>query len=277
MKAIFSYWSAGSRFFCDKEMASIANSLAQKNGYKTCLYTDAKGLNLLKEVKYDEIVLFDELTISKFFPKIWSLGKILAMSLVKEPFVHLDFDLFLFKKLDDEIEKKDFFSLYPEPWLDLNLNVREDAAKILSVYPNQENLDMNALLSSNFAVVGGQKFEEINNVCNKILNFGTLYKDSFIEMEKNGFKAPSWILAVTFEQILIPNLLKQMFDIENYHIIPMPKFIIDSIDIHEGEIVFDEQCIDYLKNQFVLKKIVHLHGDKKEKLMHLKNKLYQFI
>lgn len=277
MKAIFSYWAAESRFFCNSEMAKVANNLAQKNGYKTCLYTDSYGLENLKEVKYDEIILFDEAITSKFFPSIWSLGKILAMSLTKEPFIHLDFDLFLFKRLENEIEKKDFFSLYTEPWVSLHTSVRDDAQNILNIYPNQKEIDINHIVSSNFAIVGGQKFEEINDVCKKILDFAILYKEKFIELKNIGFKAPSWILAVTFEQILIPNLLKTIFDIESYHIIPIPQIIHDNINIDTGEILFDEFCIEHLKTHFILNKIVHLHGQKKDKFIYLQNKLNKFI
>lgn len=284
MKAIFSHWNCNnSRFFCNTEIAKAANSAAQKSGYKTCLYTDINGYeNLGLKIPYDEVILFDENILSQFYPKIWSLGKILAMSLVNEPFVHLDFDFFLFKKLDNEIEQKDFFSLYAEPWIDNNPSVQRDFKKILNFYHNKpfrdqkfKNIKIN---SSNFSIVGGQKFTEVNFVCQEILNFAILSKKKLVKLDWRGFETANWILPVSFEQILIPILLKIYFNIDIYNIITIPKEIYDNINIDVNDINnFNPVLIETLKNEFIKNKMVHLHGRKEEKFESIKDQVFQKI
>jgi hypothetical protein len=279
MKAIFSYWNCNnSRFFYNIEMAEAANTAAQKSGYKTCLYTDIQGYeNLGLKIPYDEVILFDENILEQFYPKIWSLGKILAMSLVREPFIHLDFDFFLFKKLDEDIEQKDFFSLYHEPWINNNAGLQEVIKKIINLYPEEElKKEINNLgyFSSNFSIVGGQKFREISFVCEKIINFGISCKEQLARLDLGEFDSPGWVLPVTFEQILIPYLLKMNFNIDNYTMIPIPKEIYDKIEIDVNDIDnFNPGLIEILKSEFIKRKMVHLHGNKEEKFTLIKEKI----
>jgi hypothetical protein len=283
MKAIFSYWNCNnSRFFCNLEMAKVANDSAQKSGYKTCLYTDVQGYeNLGLKIPYDEIILFDDNILSQFYPKIWSLGKILAMSLAQEPFIHLDFDFFLFKKLDDEIAQRDFFSLYDEPWLNKNIGVQNDVRKIFSLSPDKElrnKLKTQEIKSYNFSIVGGQKFIEIGSVCEQILNFARVAQKNLIRLDNNGFNSPNWILPVTFEQILIPLLLKINFNIDNEIIIPIPQHVNLNINVDVNDILsFNPDLLDYLKEGFIKHKFIHLHGNKEIKFEEIKEKIFQKI
>ena len=276
MKAIFSYWNCNnSRFFCNLEMAKTANDVAKKSGYKTCLYTDRIGLeNLSPNISFDEVFLFDEDILSQFYPKIWSLGKILAMSLVNEPFIHLDFDFFLFEKLPLEIENKDFFCLYEEPWINKNIGVQKDVQRIFDIYPSKK-LKNKEFSSSNFSIVGGQKFVEINSVCQEILDFSIFRKKNLIRLD-NVLESPNWILPVTFEQILIPLLLKNNFNIDTNHIISIPEEINNQINIDINNINnFNIELTTFLKNEFIKNKMIHLHGQKELKFEYVKEKIFQ--
>lgn len=285
MKVIFSYLDFNKHFFCDIELAKLTNYYAQQQGYKTCLYTDEKGYNkLTPSINYDEVILFDKKITSQFNSNIWSMGKILAMSMVKEPFMHIDFDLFLLKPLDDNFINKDFFSLYPEPWLFKIPSYEKNILEIYKLYPNPEELNFNDFYSYNFAVVGGQKFKEINYVCSKLVEFSIAQNKKFDEIidKKNFNKGPNgdlfshaWCLAVIFEQIMIKNLLSTIFNIEIFSI-PDKKSL---LEIKYNQEMSREQYVENnLKCKSILKKVlienqlIHLHGEKEKKLDYLKQR-----
>jgi hypothetical protein len=256
MKIIYSHWQASSHKFCDKEMAIMSNNSVKKLGYNTCLYTDQIGYDLLSDVNYDEIIIFDKLLLSKFNKKIWSLGKMLAMSLTQEPSIHLDFDVFLFQKLDNDILTKNSFCLYSEPWITKHiLKFTEEAPKL-------ENIKINNSLSMNFAIVGGQNFKAMNDVCNKLIDIAILNYNTIEQMTLHR----SWMGAVLFEQVLIPQLLLEDHDIKIHTIFPDHNY---SEDIYEKKL-YNELTKQDLIDNFVKNKIVHLHGNKMNKFNILK-------
>jgi hypothetical protein len=259
MKVIYSFWQTNDHTFCNTEMAKLSHDCVKKLGYHTCLYTDKIGYNLLKNVvNYDEIVIFDDILLSKFSRKIWSLGKILAMSLIDSPFIHIDFDVFLFKKFEDNLLGKDFFATYEEPWLTQFTQFKKNTSEIYELYSNQNDLNANNFTSFNFAIVGGQDFKKVNEVCKKIINFAILHKENIEEIKTSIL----WTHAVIFEQIMIPNMLSTLFDIQTWTIFPK----INTTD-------FDIETKNYIMDNFKKYGIIHLHGDKLNKLNLLKNYL----
>jgi hypothetical protein len=256
MKIIYSHWQASNHKFCDKEMAIMSNNSVKKLGYKTCLYTDQIGYDLLSDVDYDEIIIFDKLLLSKFNKKIWSLGKMLTMSLTQEPFIHLDFDLFLFQKLDNDIITKDSFCLYSEPWItEYILRFTEKAAKL-------KNIKITNSLSRNFSIVGGKNFKALNSVCSKLIGIAISNYNTIERMNFNTL----WDGAVLFEQVLIPQLLLEDHDIKIHTIFPDHNY---SEDLYEKEL-YDKLVKQDLIDNFVKNKIVHLHGNKMNKFNVLK-------
>lgn len=265
MKVIFSYWQSNNHFFCDIEIAKTANLLAQKQGYKTCLYTDEIGYLLLKNsVPYDEIKLFDKDLLSNFNTSIWSLGKILAMRETNEPFIHLDFDLFLFNSIEKYIQS-DFFSLNFEPWVS-SLNFFKNSVKeIYYLFPDKNQLNINSYDSYNFAIAGGYNYNKINLVCDQIINLAINNQEELKQFDKD-FNKSRWVLPLIFEQVLIPNLLLKQFDIKTKTIFDIP----DSLKWQESfnnndKQKFAKECAAFLKQNFIEKKIIHLHGYKNKK------------
>jgi len=272
MKAIFSYWQSNQRHsFCNEEMAKLSNDLAKKNGYETCLYTDTFGFEKLNNyVKYDKIILFDENILKCFYSKIWSLGKILAMSLVDGPFIHLDFDLFLFAPLEKHLLEKDFFTLYHEPWIDNMPEVKNDVNKIFNLYRNNKNINFSKVHSYNCSIVGGKNFKKINHICNIILELAINQHIELKNLYESGFESPDeWILPVTFEQILIPNLLNKIYNIENYTIFPNFN---SNFYYETKKMLFLKSHTEHLKKCFIENKILHLHGNKTKKFEIVKNR-----
>jgi hypothetical protein len=204
MKVIFSYVD-----FSLKEknhskilkMAAVSNFLAQKHGYETILFVDKKSRLYFENIQYNNIFCLEE-QITENIPKsIWSLGKLLAMSQMKEPFIHIDFDILLLRQLKDDLIKKEFLCLHGEEWLLFNTKILVDIYKNLNTYIAKP-------ISLNCAIVGGNNFEleDIN--------------------EKLPQKDKCWMLPVIFEQILFTNLIFNNLKI-NYKdnlIIKTPKY-----------------------------------------------------
>jgi hypothetical protein len=121
MKIIQSYWSLpastqetdidgrsnggyiNSRF---NYMSWALSCLTLRRFYKDVeLITDQKGKVLLIDtlkLPYTKVtVCLDEL--NHYHPKLWAIGKIKAYQLQKEPFLHVDGDIFIWKPFGDEI------------------------------------------------------------------------------------------------------------------------------------------------------------------------------
>jgi hypothetical protein len=117
MKIIQSYWSLPSALN-DKDdygrynggflsakynyMSWALSVLTLKRHYKNVeLITDEAGKSLLidtLQLPYNKVtVCLDEL--NHYHPKLWALGKVKAYQMQKEPFLHIDGDIYIWKKL----------------------------------------------------------------------------------------------------------------------------------------------------------------------------------
>ncbi len=110
MNAVWSFWSkpyleaSGNGWYSDKQYYLswiLSLQQAQKFFLKTLLVTDDYGAELLVEglkLEFDEVsTSLNEL--QDYDPKWWALGKIYTYALQKEPFIHIDNDVFMWKPL----------------------------------------------------------------------------------------------------------------------------------------------------------------------------------
>lgn len=211
MKVVFSHWSEAksddSKFF--KEMAAVSNFLAKKCGYETVLYTDSLGENASYKIEYDNIIRLPQNILDQFPKTIWSLGKLLTTSLIKEPFIHLDFDLFLIKPLREDLLMKEAIFYHQETWMDRTL---ADTSFILKKCPPNLN---NNYRSYNCAIFGGTNYAAFNEVSKEIYNF-VIEHGEFLEkmniqqnkMKKKGLVNDYLYLPMLVEQLWMPQLLK---------------------------------------------------------------------
>jgi hypothetical protein len=125
MDAIWSYWSAPSApshtarwkdLFHQLLAWAISLSAPGVVGYRKVLYTDSAGARLLAErlrLPLDEMhCTLDEIPSS--LRRFWVLGKLHAYKQHRDPFVHLDSDVFLWKSLPDRLHRASIFSQNPE-------------------------------------------------------------------------------------------------------------------------------------------------------------------
>jgi hypothetical protein len=119
MKALFSFWSKPYGRSLHKSCAGFPNEHYLKTSFELALLTARKQFSTIELVTDTEGVellvnrfglTFDSVDLSlndcqNIPANMWAAGKLKAYSLQKEPFIHLDYDLFLLKNLPNAYKK----------------------------------------------------------------------------------------------------------------------------------------------------------------------------
>ena len=119
MKIYLSHWTKGKFKKGDEytyKLFKLSSFFAKKSYGEVHLITDSDGAEELKDLRFDSIdlslnALPDDLRIA------WSLGKIMAYKVIAEkgePFLHIDNDIFLFKRLDSYFEDSEVLTQHLE-------------------------------------------------------------------------------------------------------------------------------------------------------------------
>jgi hypothetical protein len=177
MKIIQSYWSlpastretdihgrsnggyVSSKF---NHMSWALSCLTLRRFYKDVeLVTDKKGKKLLIDtlkLPYTKVtVCLDDL--NPYHPKLWAIGKIKAYQLQKEPFLHVDGDIFIWKPFGDEVFNRQALIVqnmeYDYPWYytqlnDIKKNFSYISKDIVKTYSSDK-----PLTSINAGIIGG--------------------------------------------------------------------------------------------------------------------------
>lgn len=208
-----------------KILATCSLYYAKKNTkFKIILYTDKIGAKILKDVPYDEVILFDQEIIDQLPKRVWSAGKILAMSMEKRPFIHIDFDFFILnKKFFKKIKKSPFFAYHNEPWsADLGKKgcFYENGVKIILQILN-ESLNLNLrqkFISVNFSIFGScieHNVSVINESAKKMIDCIIKHKEfldseDLLEHLTKYFNRIDYVMIpLVIEQVLFLTMVKQ--------------------------------------------------------------------
>lgn len=125
MRAVWSFWSKPFREATGWSWNEpvhhllawgLSFRLAQSHYPRTSLVTDTPGSALLVDglgLPFTDVsTALDELDDAD--PDLWMLGKLLAYGLQEEPFVHLDTDVFLWRRLPAGVAAAPVFAQHPE-------------------------------------------------------------------------------------------------------------------------------------------------------------------
>jgi hypothetical protein len=205
MKIIFSHLSNVNPFTnvdpkINLSLAKLSNFLIQKHGFKTAFWGDQNSIKIFKEIPYDEIVDFKHDYIQEFSPSFWSISKLLAMSEINEPFLHIDHDLFLFKTFYEDFLNQNVIYFHDEFYYD---NLIESFQKDFELQP--KNIINFKNSSKNCALIGGQNYKILNKISKEILEF-ILENQELIKnliKSENIKKYPKFMPAVLTEQVWI--------------------------------------------------------------------------
>lgn len=208
-KCIYSFWSKPSlnennEFskycgFQKKETfaysAYLGVLLNKQNFEEVNLYTDQKGADLLineLQLPFDNVfIILDEL--ENMNAKFWALGKLKAVSLQEDPFIHLDFDAFLFKPLPESFLTADHFFQCKEisyPWYQYGLDIVKN-----SEFKDFLGLDEN--VAYNCGIMGFNNLDIIPEWYSNALKFVDFFENVHFDMPN-----------IIFEQHQIYQLLK---------------------------------------------------------------------
>lgn len=203
-------------------VAYISNFFANKHGFKTVLYTDKQNKNTATKIPYSEIIEYDESILNKLPNQVWSANKILTMSIEQRPFIHIDFDLFIFNKVFLQlVENKDFFVFHKEPWLFKEHQPNCIENFIINI-ANNIGINLNPeLICYNFGIVGSLKEQNIKTInqtasfiIDKIIEHKNYLNNPFLYKKIEDCSIHHiWasIIPMTIEQIIFPQLLENNF------------------------------------------------------------------
>ena len=139
------------------------------------LYSDSYGKDLLVDklgLPYTEVkVVFDEL---HYHPDLWAIGKLYAYQFEKQPFLHVDGDVYIWKKFGNSIEHGDLviqnlednFSYYKDIFLEIEKNLEYIPNDVIGY--SKKGSDFSGI---NAGVFGGNDVEFIHYYVSEALEF----------------------------------------------------------------------------------------------------------
>jgi hypothetical protein len=230
------------------EMAKLSNFLVQSHGYKTCFYGDKKSLESFEDIKFNEHHELNDDRFNEIPDQMWSIGKLFSLLRINEPFIHMDYDIFLFKNFDQDFLNKEVVFYHNEFHLD---PLVEEYQNYFELRPSNTKSFINR--SYNCALFGGKNFKLIQDICEEIINFIIENKQSINQKlnSKESLNFMPFMPALLLEQVWIFQLLKHYKqEFSSY--------------LHQT------RNLAVISKEAYIKNICHLQGSKSNKLV-LKN------
>ena len=172
------------------------------------LVTDDLGKHILIDVlqlPYTSVRTDLQTAMTGYPKELWALSKIYAYSLQKEPFLHIDGDIFIWKRFEERIEKAALVAQNFEidfPFYRVPLQTMQNEFENVPSCMLDELERETSIFSSNTGIIGGHQlpiFEEY-----RLLAFGII-NDNF----KNLSKVEIQHFNICFEQFLYYCLSKE--------------------------------------------------------------------
>ena len=216
LRAVQTFWSAGKSLLTDSfgwnlpeyHLMSWALSCVTLKRYadEVVLYTDMEGKKILVEqlgLPYTDVVVYENITCPA---KHWAYPKIVTYSLQKEPFLHVDGDVYLSKPLSLAIcdapliaQNKEIGTGYYRRMVDFFLSNNVVLTDWL-----RSALQEVSLNSFNMGVFGGKDIGFIRQYCEE--SFHLLRDNNLLDLTHKGIQVSNNIV---FEQILFAAFARQ--------------------------------------------------------------------
>lgn len=185
---------------------------------KVELYTDKIGYDILinkLKLPYTNVhVVLDDL--NKYPNGLWAIGKIKTYSLQKEPFIHVDGDVFTLKKfLNNDFEQCEILCQNIESITPIEESIRRIFSKITYIpdFMKIFYIDNKNKGSYNFGIFGGNDIELINKYCNEVFKFIEKNSDTNIKFDSSFnilFEQMLFAAFVSNKNVTISTLLKDL-------------------------------------------------------------------
>ncbi len=189
-------------------MSWALSSLQLKKYYpELILYSDSVSAKMLidtLELPYNDVVCnLDSLNI--YHPQLWALPKISAYSQQEKPFLHVDGDVFIWKKFEDSLLKGDLIAQNMESATDYYENIMVSLESSLNYFPDEiikERNSKNPILAYNAGIFGGNNISFFKEYTEKALDFVGKNILNFSRINVSNFN-------IFFEQYLFYCLVKK--------------------------------------------------------------------
>ncbi|WP_165045561.1 DUF6734 family protein [Dysgonomonas sp. ZJ709] len=184
MKVVQTFWSGGKNplknIFGWAEpqyhlMSWALSCLSLREHYdEVIMYTDSTGHKLFSEflkLPYTEIIIqYEDLVCQEAY---WAYPKLLTYSLQKEPFIHVDGDVYLPKRLSPEIEIGDLIAQNKEIGTSYYRGMMDTLMASNVIIPDflKKELQKKSISSYNAGVLGGNNIEFIQKYCHAAFDF----------------------------------------------------------------------------------------------------------
>ena len=213
MKTYLSCWSPGyhRKDYFDYNLYKLSAHYLKKNYGNVNLITDNYGAQFLKDIKFDNIEILLE-DLPKETGAIWGLGKIKTYGLIaekKEPFLHVDHDVFLTKKIPQNILKQGIIAQH----LEREINNLYALDQFYNDLPNLGLMSKHRIKNAaNMGIFGGNDLDFISRYSNEAVSIA-LDIQNLKYIRETYFKY-TWQPSVLYEQYY----MTLMADYENRQI-----------------------------------------------------------
>lgn len=203
MKAIFSFLeNSNYKIVQPVELAALANFCAQKQGFETIFFGNEDSLKKFGKIKYNDKFKLEE-ECNRNLPKcFWSASKLIALSMMKEPCIHIDMDLLLTKPLTKDFLKNDIICFHDEFF---NIKRYERLQNFYKISPQQHNSILG--FTYNCGIIGGNDIVTINKGIKILFDFISKNKNY---IDNIHFKHPYLPTSVLIEQIWLFQIFKSL-------------------------------------------------------------------
>ena len=208
MKIYHSFWDLGYSELTNElyDMHKLSALLALKNYGNITLITTKKGLDFLKGIPYTNVELFEE-EIESNLKNTWSISKIYAYKQIikkRETFLHIDYDVFLFKKLPKWFEESKILTQSIEDFKRVKSSY--DLDNFFNECPNTNIMNENIKYSCNMGIFGGSDFDFFNFYIKKALNLMLNEENRVNYWENKNLKTNA--RSIILEQYMLVNCLE---------------------------------------------------------------------
>lgn len=184
MRIVQTFWSAKENLLMNSFgwlepqyhlMSWTLSCLSLRENYnEVVLYTDSNGYKVLIEqlqLPYTDVVIqYDDLVCPRHQ---WAYSKILTYSLQKKPFLHIDGDVYLPKKLSSRVEQgaivaqnREIGTGYYKGMIDL---IQSEDVVLFDFL--QKEVQKKSVSSYNAGILGGNDLEFIHNYCQTVFEY----------------------------------------------------------------------------------------------------------
>jgi len=205
-----SYWSGGKAKTPDQftvNMHKVCAYFLKQNFGEVHFITDDTSLPYFKDINFSSVAKeFNDLP--KEYSETWSISKLLAYKLIAkkgDPFVHVDYDVILWKGLEDRLKKADVFAQNKEDgtyhWYEIE-KLKANCPNLHIAGKVDDDHDHNLADAINVGIIGGNDLEFLYNYSDSALELilDPKNKDFWLNYRGFSFDKSWWMKACIAEQ-----------------------------------------------------------------------------